>query len=172
MTPEPERPAGTAAQAPEHGLRVLAEAASALRVHTPTGWRAVRDDLLARARRAHRPSAPVRGRHALGEYLVACDVVVGELREAVDGVAGATAVGIACATSAEDLLERVTVEVSVVFGEHLPTTARAVRDAVGARLADLLGDLSPGAAGVDVHVHVGDVVVDAAGLGRSPRDGA
>lgn len=148
------------AHEPTRGMRLLAEATDALRVHTPSGWRAVRADLLELARNAHRSSVPVRGEHELGEFLLAGDVVSAGLRAAVDGVPDATATSVSLRTDTEHRVEKVTVEVAALFGAHLPTTAAQVRRAVTAQLADLLGDLSPGEGGVDVHVHVGDVLVD------------
>ncbi|GAA0297827.1 hypothetical protein [Kineococcus aurantiacus] len=153
MTTQSDRPGA-------HGARVLAEATAALRRHTPTGWQDVRTDLIALARRAHRPSAPVRGRHDLGEFLLASDVLVGDLRAAVDPVRDVSVTAVHCATDDRAHLTGVTVEVAALFGTHLPSAGRAVRAAVDATLTDLLGPLRPPPEAVDVHVHVGDVVTD------------
>ncbi|WP_369054250.1 hypothetical protein [Kineococcus terrestris] len=150
-----DRPAGALP-----GEDVLAAAARSLRVHTPAGWTTARAGVLERARRAFRPSAPVRGRHELGEFVVAADVVVLRLRQAVDALPDTAARRITCATDATDALDGVTVEVAVLFGAHLPTAARTVRAVVVRRLEELLGELSPVPDAVDVHVHVGDVVAD------------
>ncbi|NIZ92437.1 hypothetical protein [Kineococcus rubinsiae] len=135
----------------------LARATGLLRAHTDSTWSGVREAVLARAAAAFRPSAPVRGRHALGDFLVASDVVVAQLRTAVDAVPGATAARILCTTGEEDVLQQVVVELSVRFGESLHEVAAAVRAAVVAELAVLLGALSPGADGVRADVHVTDV---------------
>ncbi|WP_432544020.1 hypothetical protein [Kineococcus sp. SYSU DK002] len=148
-----------------HGARVLAEATVALRRHTPTGWQAVRADLLDLARRAHRPSDPVRGRHDLGEFLVATDVLATALRTAVDGVRDVSVTSLLCATDERHTLTGVTVEVVALFGTHLPTAAATVRGVVLAALDDLLGPLSPPEEAVHVHLHVGDVVTDRIDLG-------
>lgn len=147
------------------GLRILAEATEALRVHTPSGWHSVRSDLLAVARRAHRPSAPVRGAHDLGEYFLAGDVLAARLRAGVDSVPDAAATAVNLRVTVDDLLQGVTVEVAALFGSHLPTVAEEVRSVVGSEVDDLLGRLSPGPAGIEVHVHVGDVVQDPVDLG-------
>lgn len=148
-----DRPAG-------NGARVLADATVALRRYTPTGWLDVRADLLSLARRAHRPSAPVRGRHELGDFLLATDVLVAALRAAVDPVPDVTVAAVHCVTGDEERLTGVTVEVAALFGTHLPTAATVVRVAVDDALGDLLGVLRPPVEAVDVHVHVADVVTD------------
>jgi len=135
----------------------LARATGLLRAHTDSSWAGVREALLQRAAAAFRPSAPVRGRHALGDFFVAADVVVAQLRAAVDAVPAATAVRIVCTTGEADVLEQVVVELSVRFGESLQEVAATVREAVGARLGDLLGPLSPGVAAVRADLHVTDV---------------
>jgi len=135
----------------------LARATGLLRAHTDSGWAGLREALLERAAAAFRPSAPVRGRHDLGDFFVAADVVVAQLRPAVDAVPGATAVRILCTTGDADVLEQVVVELSVRFGEPLLEVASAVRAAVVTELAVLLGALSPGVAGVRADVHVTDV---------------
>lgn len=143
----------------DDGLDVLAAATAALRRHTPDGWTEVRGDLLALARRAHRPSAPVRGRHDLGDYLVATDVLVVALRRAVATVPDVAVTAVHCATAEDAALSRVTVEVAALFGTHLPTAGDAAHAAIGTALVEVLGTLSPPAEQVVVHVHVGDVVV-------------
>lgn len=143
----------------EDGLDVLAAATAALRRHTPDGWTEVRGDLLALARRAHRPSAPVRGRHDLGDYLVATDVLVVALRRAVATVPDVAVTAVHCATTEDSVLSGVTVEVAALFGTHLPTAGEAAHAAIGTALVEVLGTLSPPAEQVVVHVHVGDVVV-------------
>ena len=135
----------------------LARATGLLRAHTDSGWAGLREALLERAAAAFRPSAPVRGRHDLGDFFVAADVVVAQLRPAVDAVPGATAVRILCTTGDADVLEQVVVELSVRFGEPMLEVASAVRAAVVTELAVLLGALSPGVAGVRADVHVTDV---------------
>ncbi|WP_380174030.1 hypothetical protein ACFEMC_04545 [Kineococcus sp. DHX-1] len=142
----------------EDGLDVLAAATAALRRHTPDGWTAVRGDLLSLARRAHRPSAPVRGRHDLGDYLVATDVLVVALRQAVATVHDVAVTAVHCATGEDAVLSGVTVEVTALFGTHLPTAGQAAHSAIATALVEVLGTLSPPTEHVVVHVHVGDVV--------------
>ena len=57
-----------------NGEQLLTQAARTLREHTDIGWVALRDDVVAVAVRAFRPSAPVRGRLPGGELLVASTV--------------------------------------------------------------------------------------------------
>jgi len=135
----------------------LARATGLLRAHTDSSWTGIREALLERAAAAFRPSAPVRGRHALGDFFVASDVVVAQLRAAVDAVPGATAVRVLCTTGEADVLEQVVVELSVRYGEALRDVAAAVRAAVGDALGALLGPLSPGVAAVRADLHVTDV---------------
>ncbi|MEZ0493869.1 hypothetical protein AB2L28_16655 [Kineococcus sp. TBRC 1896] len=136
-----------------HGEQVLARATGSLRLHTPAGWRVSRADLLETVRRAHRPAAPVRGRHALGEFVVSCDVLTTGVRGAVDRLPRADVTTVRCVTDAEDHLDLLTVETGVRYGAHVPTTAEEVRTAVVAAVRDLLGEVD----GLRVHVHVGDV---------------
>jgi hypothetical protein len=147
-----------AGRGPVDAAGLLAEATAALRRHTPDGWTAVREDLLALARRAHRASAPVRGRHDLGDYLVATEVLVSSLRRAVAALPDVAVTAVHCATGEDDVLTGVTVEVAALFGTHLPSAGEEVHATLAATLRDLLGRLSPPAERVRVHVHVGDVV--------------
>ncbi|MEZ0165279.1 hypothetical protein AB2L27_10975 [Kineococcus sp. LSe6-4] len=141
------------------GADLLAQATVALRRHTPDGWAAVREDLLDLARRAHRPSAPVRGRHAHGDFLLSTDVLVAALRRSVESVPDVAVTAVHCATGPDAALTGVTVEVVALFGTHLPTAGEAARAVLTATCRDVLGEPGPGT-GVDVrvHVHVGDVV--------------
>ncbi|MEZ0491307.1 hypothetical protein AB2L28_03565 [Kineococcus sp. TBRC 1896] len=145
---------------PGDGADLLAEATSVLRRHTPDGWSAVRGDLLDLARRAHRASAPVRGRHEHGDFLVATDVLVGALRRSVGSVPDVAVTAVHCASGRDAALTGVTVEITALFGTHLPTAGEAARAVVRATLVEVLGELSPPAEQVlvHVHVHVGDVV--------------
>ncbi|MEW1957806.1 hypothetical protein [Kineococcus sp. NPDC059986] len=136
-----------------HGEQVLAQATEALRLHTPSGWQVFRVNLLETVRRAYRPSAPIRGRHEQGEFVVSCDVLTADVREAVDRLPQAEVTAVRCVTDEDDHLELLTVETGVRYGAHVPTTAEEVRTAVVATVRELLGEVE----GVRVHVHVGDV---------------
>ena len=57
-----------------NGEQLLTQAARTLREHTDSGWVTLRDDVVAAAVRAFRPSAPVRGRLPGGELLVAAKI--------------------------------------------------------------------------------------------------
>lgn len=135
-------------------------AARLIRQHTEEGWVAMRDDLLALALRAFRPSAPVRGRHGSGEFLVAADVLVDLLRRSVDAEPQAAATDITCLTGETDSLELVTIGVIAAYGAHLVTLAEAVRGRALAELRSVLGSLAPGPDRIQTHVHVGDVTDD------------
>ena len=74
-----------------NGEQLLAQAARTLREHTDSGWVTLRDDVVAAAVRAFRPSAPVRGRLPGGELLVASAVLVSRVGSAVAEVADAGA---------------------------------------------------------------------------------
>lgn len=65
---------------------VVSRAAALLRQHTDSGWKAIEDSVITRALTLFRPSAPVRGRHDLGDFFLAADVVVNELRQRIDAV--------------------------------------------------------------------------------------
>lgn len=138
----------------------LAKAALLLRQHTDSGWKAIEDTILARARTLFRPSAPVRAHHAFGDFFVAADVIVAELRQAIDGAPGAVAQDIICTVEENDILESVTVHLIVAYGVSLLDVAAAVHRLTLQGLRDILGDLAPDAAAVHTHVHVGDVSND------------
>lgn len=145
-------PAGSAEE-------LLERAAETLR-REPDGWSRVRPRLLTAVGRALQPSTPVRGRHELGEFVLAGSVVVSAVRGALDRVAGVSARGVRCLTSG-DRLDALAVDVAVTFGTVVPAAADQVRAASAAVVADLLGP-RPGTQPVRVDVHVVDVV-DAAG---------
>jgi hypothetical protein len=128
-----------------------------LRVHTDAGWTAVSADILHRAVRAFRPSDPVRGRHELGDFFVASEVVVSSLRRAIDAVPATMATRITCGTDRDHRLEAVTIQIAAAYGTHLLTLASEVHVAASRALAAVLGELSPAHAAIRAHVHIGDV---------------
>jgi hypothetical protein len=138
----------------------LARATLLLRQHTDNGWKAIEDSVLARAKMLFRPSAPVRSRHDLGEFFIAADVVVAELRQVIDAVPRAAAQDITCSVGGDDVLESVTIQLIVAYGASLLEVAAGVRRVVLQRLGDLLGELAPGAGDIHTHVHIGDVSND------------
>jgi len=142
------------------GGDALVQATQLLRQHTDAGWTAISADILHRALRAFRPSAPVRGRHHLGDFFVGSDVVVGRVREAVDVVPHAAAVGITCSTDDHQQLDTVIIQIIAAYGSHLLTLAEHVHTAAARNLSDVLGELAPSPADIHTHVHVGDVTDD------------
>lgn len=140
----------------------LLRATELLRRHTDSGWQAMRSTVLERALSAFRPSAPVRGRHDLGEYVVAADVLVDQLREALTVLPGVVPDRILCATDETDALEAVTVEVVAGYGHDLLHLADGVREVVADRLDVLLGHLAPDLERITANVHVSDVSDDPA----------
>ncbi|NIZ92580.1 hypothetical protein [Kineococcus rubinsiae] len=154
-TPTPGRERST-----RRGSTRAAEATLLLRQHTDAGWTAIEGTVIARALAAFRPSAPVRGRHDLGDFLVASDVVVARLREAVDAVRGGAAQRITCSTGERDELEQVTIQLVAAYGPPLLDLADAVHVVALACLQELLGTLAPTGEQVRVHVHIGDVSDD------------
>ncbi|HEV2636479.1 MAG TPA: hypothetical protein VGX23_15120 [Actinocrinis sp.] len=141
----------------------LAQATRLLRQHTDAGWTAISADILDRARRAFRPSAPVRGRHALGEFFVASDIVVSRVREAVDAIAQAAATRITCSTDDQQHLDTVTIEIIAAYGSPLLTLAHHVHAAAAQSLTDTLSELAPPHERIHTHVHIDDITDD-------PRD--
>jgi hypothetical protein len=146
-----------------NGGDALAQATQLLRQHTDAGWTAISASILHRAFRAFRPSDPVRGRHELGDFFVTSDIVVAQLREAVDAVPHAAATRITCGTTDHHELDAVTIEMVAAYGTHLLTLAGHVHAAAARRLTTILGDLAPSNAAIHIHVHIGDVTDD-------PRD--
>lgn len=143
------------------GIRdAVARATQLLRQHTDAGWSAIEDDVLFRALNAFRPSSPVRGRHDLGDFLVASDVVVARLRRVIDDVPGGAAQRITCSTDTHDELDAVTVELIAAYGTPLLVLAGRVHAAARATLVDLLGVLAPAAEQIHTHVHIDDVSQD------------
>jgi hypothetical protein len=146
-----------------HDDDILGQATRLLRQHTDAGWTAISADILTRAVRAFRPSEPVRGRHQLGDFFVASDVIVDRLRQAVDAVPNAAAARITCTTGDRQQLVEVTIQIVAAYGAHLLTLAGHVHDAAARRLAEELGEFAPMSDAIHTHVHIGDVTDD-------PRD--
>lgn len=144
----------------QHTDDPVGRATQLLRQHTDAGWTAMNINIVARALRAFRPSDPVRGRHDHGDFFVASDVVVAQLREAVDAVPGATATKITCSTNQVHQLDHVTVQIIAAYGTHLVTLAEHLRAVAVVTLTDLLGDLVPAGTQIHTHVHVADVSHD------------
>ncbi|WP_328291817.1 hypothetical protein OG218_03510 [Kineococcus sp. NBC_00420] len=139
----------------------LAQATMLLRQHTDAGWEAIEDRVLARALSLFRPSAPLRGRHHDGDFFVASDVLVAQLREAVDAVPHAAAQQITCTSGHDDQLESVTIQLIALFGTPLLELADRIHLVALKVLRELLGELAPAAEQVHTHVHIGDVSRDA-----------
>ena len=139
------------------GDDALVQATQLLRQHTDAGWTAISADILHRALRAVRPSAPVRGRHDLGDFFIAGDVVVARLRQAIDAVPNAAASRITCTTGDHQQLTTVTIQIVAAYGTHLITLARKVRAAATRSLTNELGELAPAHDAIHTHVHIGDV---------------
>jgi len=164
--PGPPGDGGPAADAPRPagGLGPVADrvsrATALLRQHTDAGWKAVEDTVINRTLALFRPSAPIRGRHDLGDFFLAADVVVTHLRRRIDAVPRAAAQDIACVTGDRDELEQVTIQLIAAYGAPLLDVAGQVHATAVAVLEELLGALAPAAERVRTHVHVGDVSDD------------
>ena len=143
-----------------NGEQLLTQAARTLREHTDSGWVTLRDDVVAAAVRAFRPSAPVRGRLPGGELLVASAVLVSRVGSAVAEVADAGALRITCTTTADDELDRLTVELVALFGTPLVPLADEVRGLAATAVAETLGLARPPVDRVRVDVSVQDVTRD------------
>ena len=140
-----------------NGEQRLADATRALRVHTDAGWVALRDDVVALAVRAFRPSAPVRGRLAGGELWVASTVLVAQVRAAVDAMDDVGTLRLTCTTTEDGELDRFTVEIVALYGTPLVPLAARVRQVTATVLAATLGLTTAPVRRVHVDVSVGDV---------------
>ena len=140
--------------------KLLAQAARTLREHTDSGWVALRDDVVAVAVKAFRPSAPVRGALPGGELFVASTVVVSRVRSALAAVPDVGVLRIACTTTADDELDRLTVELVALYGTPLVPVADEVRALAAAAVAETLGLSAPQPERIRVDVSVGDVTSD------------
>jgi len=144
-----------------NGAQRLAEATRTLREHTDTGWVALRDDVVALAARAYRPSAPVRGRlPGGGELWVASTVLVSLVRAALDGVDDVGTLRLTCSTTEDDELAGVTVEIVALYGTPLVALADRVRHIAADVVAATLGLVDAPVDRVHVDVSVGDVTTD------------
>ncbi|QHT54734.1 hypothetical protein GXP71_00535 [Cellulomonas sp. H30R-01] len=143
-----------------NGEQVLDQATRALRQHTDAGWVGLRDDVVAAAVRAFRPAAPVRGSSVDGELWVTSTVLVAQVRAALDGLADAAALRITCTTTADDALDRLTVEVVALYGTPLVPLATRIRARAADAVAATLGLDTPPVARVHVDVSVHDVTDD------------
>ncbi|KQY46589.1 hypothetical protein ASD18_03940 [Cellulomonas sp. Root137] len=141
--------------------QLLTQAARSLREHTDSGWVALRDDVVAVAVRAFRPSAPVRG-GALpdGPLFVASTVVVSRVGAALATVADAGVLRITCTTTSQDDLDRLTVELVALYGTPLVPLADEVRSLAATAVAETLGLARPPVDRVRVDVSVQDVTRD------------
>lgn len=119
---------------------LLDVAAAGLRRHTDTGWVAVAPGALAGALAAVRPSAPVRGRHDAGEFLVAADVLRRRVRVLLDADPRVRLRRAHVRTHDDDTLAELALELSAAYLEPLAPLAQDVRTAVAARLREDLGD--------------------------------
>ena len=146
-----------------YGDDVLAEATQLLRQHTDAGWTAISADILHRAFAAFRPSEPVRGRHAYGDFFVASSVIVAQLRHVIDAIPHAAATKITCTTGDDGRLDEVTIQIIAAYGTHLLTLAERIHHATAEALGAILGDYAPDAGAIHTHVHIGDITDD-------PRD--
>ncbi|WP_456789681.1 hypothetical protein [Cellulomonas sp. P5_C5] len=144
-----------------NGDQLLAQAARTLREHTDSGWVALRDDVVAVAVRAFRPSAPVRGVLPDGALLVASTVLVSRVHAALATVADAGVLRITCTTTAEGELDRLTVELVALYGTPLVPLADEVRRLAATSVAETLGLTAPPLDRVRVDVSVQDVTPDA-----------
>lgn len=140
--------------------QLLTQAARTLREHTDSGWVALRDDVVAVAVRAFRPSAPVRGTLPGGPLFVASTVVVARVHAALATVPDVGVLRITCTTTAEDDLDRLTVELVALYGTPLVPMADEVRRLAAAAVAETLGLTDPPVDRVRVDVSVQDVTPD------------
>ncbi|GCE77589.1 hypothetical protein [Cellulomonas biazotea] len=143
-----------------NGEQLVDHATRLLREHTDAGWVALRDDVVALATRAFRSSAPVRGHLPGGELWVASSVVVSQVRAALARVPDAGPLRIACTTTPDGRLDRLTVEVVALYGTPLVPLAGRVRTAAAEAVAATLGLATPPDHRVAVDVSVGDVTSD------------
>ena len=143
-----------------NGEQRLTRAARTLREHTDDGWVALRDDVVAAAVRAFRPSAPVRGALPGGSLFVASTVVVSRVHAALEAVPNVGALRITCTTTADDELDRLTVELVALYGTPLVPMAHEVRRLAADVVAETLGLTSPPVDRVRVDVSVQDVTPD------------
>ncbi len=142
------------------GTDRLTQATAMLRQHTDAGWKAIEDSVINRTLALFRPSAPVRGRHDMGDFFLAAEVVIAHLRRRIDTVPHAAADKIACTTGERDELEQVTIKLIAAYGAPLLDVAGQVHTVAVAVLTELLGVLAPAAERVRTHVHIGDVSND------------
>lgn len=140
-----------------NGDQRLAQAARTLREHTDSGWIALRDDVVAAAVRAFRPSAPIRGRLPHGELWVGSTALVSRVREALADLAGAGTLRITCTTTPEHELDRLTVEIVALYLTPLLPLADEIRRTAAAAIAETLGVDVPPVQRVLVDVSVQDV---------------
>lgn len=149
------------ANGPGEGRRdVLAQATTLLRQHTDSGWKAIEENVITRALSLFRPSAPVRGRHQHGDFFLAADLIVAQLRQAIDDVPSAAADKITCVTGDRDELETVTIQLIAAYGAPLLDLAGRVHTIALQTLQELLGMLAPVGEQIRTHVHIGDVSND------------
>lgn len=143
---------------------VLGQATQLMRQHTDAGWTAISANILHRALHAFRPSAPVRGRHDLGDFFIASDVLVSQLRQSIDTIPGAAATHITCTTGDNHQLDAITIQVIAAYGTPLLTLADHVHQLAAHILAQQLGELAPTDQAIHTHVHINNVTND-------PHDG-
>ena len=153
---------------PDH----VARATRQMRDHSHHRAVEIADDVLRNALRASRHSLPVRAHPPHDHVHVSDRVLVSTLRRRIDDALDTAAVGaVYLQVTPQEVLEELTVELVVRYGEVLLEVADRVRSIARSVLAEILG---PPAArvGVEVtttHVHVSDVTVGDPHL-VDPRD--
>jgi len=147
-----------------NGDQLLTQAARTLREHTDSGWVALRDDVVAAAVRAFRPSAPVRGRLPGGELWVASTALVSRVRDALADLAGAGTLRITCTTTPDADLDRLTVVIVALYRTPLVPLADEIRRVAAGAVAETLGLAAPPLHRVLVDVSVQDVTDDPSAL--------
>lgn len=150
----------------------MARATRQLRDHAQRRAVEIADDVLQKALQASRHSLPVRAYPPHDQVHVSDQVLVSTLRQRIDDALDTAAVGaVYLRVTPGEVLQELTVELFVRYGEVLLEVADQARAIARAVLAQVLGPPA-GTIGVEVvttHVHISDVTVGDPHL-TDPRD--
>jgi hypothetical protein len=136
----------------------IAQATAELRERSTRRAVEVADDVLRNALRASRTSLPIRARGDNDFARVSDQVLITLLRAAIDQALERAAVGrIVLLVDHDQILQRVTIELFVQFGEILIEVGDRVHDVAQRLIDEVLGVSEPTIEVAATHVHVSDV---------------
>jgi len=149
--------------------RALGEAAAAVRRRLDERWVEISDQIVATAMTARRRTRPVRAEGATGPVFVSDQVIVADLRAAIDdAVRGSAVAHVDPEVHQGERLAGVVIQLVAQYGVPLLPMADTVREIAQQRLAALLGPVPTPVTVRTMRVHYRDVTIDDPNPARQP----